>query len=211
MLPTPPGRVMVAPSLDTLRAIGPTWAEEDTDEIRHEVVATECSHGLRTRTRRLAVGDHAAAHRYVGSPNGIVELPADVPDGSGKSSSSTRNSSRPTASRFTSWPRDGWSDHRILKARNVMQHVLTDVPGTRFGADKSVIANSMADRKATMVLFNTEPDLREAFENTDLGEADLSMQDLRANECPVEGDDDYMAHRTRDASFEENITLCTLS
>ena len=178
-----------------------------TDEIRHEVVATDCSHGLRTRTRRLAVGDHAAAHRYVWFPQRHRRA-------AGRRARCFRQVFvkytkliAPNGKPIHFLAQDGWSDHRILKARNVMQHVLTDVPGTRFGADKSVIANSMADRKATMVLFNTEPDLREAFENTDLGEADLSMQDLRANECPVEGDDDYMAHRTRDASFEENIHL----
>ena len=68
---------------------------------------------------------------------------------------------------------------------------------------KSAIANAMADRKATMVFFNTEPDLRKAFQGPLRGATDLNMQDLRANENPAEGDDDYMNHITRDASFEE--------
>ncbi len=142
-----------------------------------------------------------------GSPNGIVELPADVPAVFREVFVKYTKLIAPNGKPIHFLAQDGWSDDRILKARNVMQHVLTDVPGSRYGADKSVVANSMSDRKATMVLFNTEPELRAAFANTDLRSADLSMQDLRANECPVEGDEDYMAHRTRDASFEEIIHL----
>ncbi|HJO02803.1 MAG TPA: hypothetical protein QGG47_02375 [Acidobacteriota bacterium] len=141
------------------------------------------------------------------SPNGIVELPADVPAVFREVFVKYTKLIAPNGKPIHFLAQDGWSDDRILKARNVMQHVLTDVPGSRYGADKSVVANSMSDRKATMVLFNTEPELRAAFENTDLRRADLSMQDLRANECPVEGAEDYMAHRTRDASFEEIIHL----
>ena len=37
----------------------------------------------------------------------------------------------------------------------------------------------------------------------DAHDLDLAMQDLRANEAPFAGEEDYMAHRTRDASFEE--------
>jgi len=142
-----------------------------------------------------------------GSPNGIVELPANVPAVFREVFAKYTKLIAPNGKPIHFLAQDGWSDDRILKARNVMQHVLTDVPGSRYGADKSIVANSMSDLKATMVLFNTEPELRAAFANTNLRSADLSMQDLRANECPVEGDEDYMAHRTRDASFEEIIHL----
>jgi hypothetical protein len=96
-----------------------------------------------------------------------------------------------------------WTVDQIKKARNVLLFILTDFSGSEYGNDKSAIANAMADRKATMVLFNTEPDLREAMRGPLGKETDLGMQDLRANECPAEGDDDYMHHITRDASFEE--------
>ena len=101
---------------------------------------------------------------------------------------------------------EGWSDDRIIKARNVLEHLLRDTPGTLYGADKSIVANAMADRRATMVLFRTEEDLRKAFQGP-LGGVGLAMQDLRANECPIEGSEDYMAHRTRDASYEEILHL----
>ena len=45
----------------------------------------------------------------------------------------------------------------------------------------------MADRKATMVFFNTEEDLNEAMRSGLPGATDLSMQDLRANESPAVG------------------------
>ena len=48
--------------------------------------------------------------------------------------------------------------------------------------------------------------MREAFRGP-LRRVALGMQDLRANESPVEGHEDYMAHRTRDASFEEVLHM----
>lgn len=101
---------------------------------------------------------------------------------------------------------DGWSRDRIVKARNVLEHILRDVPGSRYGADKRLVANTMAEQRATLVLFNTEPDMRAALRGP-LGDLDLAMQDLRANEAPVEGSADYMGHGTRDASFEEVLHL----
>ena len=54
-----------------------------------------------------------------------------------------------------------------------------------------------------MVFFNTEEELNEAMRSGLARATDLSMQDLRANECPAPGDADYMGHVTRDASYEE--------
>ena len=140
------------------------------------------------------------------SPNGIVLLPDNVPlvfrDVFVRYTKVVAPNSKP----IHILAQDGWSEARILKARNVLEHILTDVPGTRYGADKSIVANTMADNRATLTLFNTEPDMREAFRGP-LRRVDLGMQDLRANESPVEGHEDYMAHRTRDASFEEVLHM----
>ena len=70
----------------------------------------------------------------------------------------------------------GWTDDQIKKARNVLVHLLTDYPWSKYG--------EKLDSKT-----------------------DLSIQDLRANECPAEGSEDYMNHITRDASFEEILHL----
>lgn len=97
----------------------------------------------------------------------------------------------------------GWTEDQILKARNVLQYILTDFPGSVYGNTKDKAANSMSNRNATMVLFNTVEDLEKAFSSTPLERVNLCMQDLRSNECPAEGTEDYMNHVTRDASFEE--------
>jgi hypothetical protein len=140
------------------------------------------------------------------SPNGIVLLPADVPQVFRDVFVRYTKVVAPNGKPINILAQDGWSEARILKARNVLEHILTDVPGTRYGADKSAVANAMADNRATLTLFNTEPDMRRAFRGPLRG-VDLGMQDLRSNESPVEGHEDYMAHRTRDASFEEVLHM----
>ncbi len=151
-------------------------------------------------------GETLPAIDISGSPNGIVLLPEDVPQVFRDVFVRYTKVVAPSGKPIHILAQDGWSEARILKARNVLEHILTDVPGTRYGADKSIVANTMADNRATLTLFNTEPDMREAFRGG-LRRVDLGMQDLRANECPVEGHEDYMAHRTRDASFEEVLHM----
>jgi len=137
------------------------------------------------------------------SPNGIVRLPENVPQVIRDVFIKYTKIYAPNGKPIHILAQDGWTDDQIKKGRNVLEFILTDFPGSAYGNDKSAIANSMADRKATMVFFNTEPDMRKAMRGPLRGATDLSMQDLRANECPAEGDDDYMNHITRDASFEE--------
>lgn len=99
----------------------------------------------------------------------------------------------------------GWSDDQIVRVRLVLEHLLTDVPDVEFG-DKTPVANAMAARRATMVLFDDVDAMEAAFDGA-MGDIELGFQDLRANECPVEGDADWLAHRTRDAAFEEILHL----
>jgi hypothetical protein len=138
-----------------------------------------------------------------GSSNGIVELPEDVPAIFRDVFTKYTKILAPNGKPIHILVQAGWTDDQIKKGRNVLQFILTDYPGSEYGNDKSVIANAMADRKATMVFFNTEPDLHEAMQGPLGRGTDLSMQDLRGNENPPEGTEDYMNHITRDASFEE--------
>ncbi len=137
------------------------------------------------------------------SLNGIVELPENVPSVFKDVFTKYTKVLAPNGKPIHMLAQAGWTDDQIKKARNVLQFILTDYPGSEYGSDKSIIANAMADRKATMVFFNTEPDLRKAMRGPLDRVTDLSMQDLRANENPAEGIEDYMNHITRDASFEE--------
>ena len=137
------------------------------------------------------------------SPSGIVALPDDVPRVFRDYFVKYTKYIAPNGKPIHILAQDGWTDDQIKHGRNVLQHLLTDFPGSEYGHDKSPVANAMADVKATMVFFNTEEDLNDAM-RAGLGQAtDLSMQDLRANESPAVGDEDYMGHVTRDAAYEE--------
>jgi len=135
--------------------------------------------------------------------SGIVALPEDVPRVFRDYFVKYTKFIAPNGKPIHILAQDGWTDDQIRHGRNVLQHLLTDFPGSIYGHDKSPVANAMADRKATMVFFNTEEDLIEAMRAGLANATDLSMQDLRANESPAVGDDDYMAHATRDAAYEE--------
>lgn len=137
------------------------------------------------------------------SPDGIVALPEDVPEIFHRHFVKYTHVVAPNGRPIRLLAQDGWTDDQIKHGREVLEFLLTDFPGSEHGDDKTDIANALADRKATMVLFNTEEGLERAF-RSGLGHAtDLGMQDLRANECPAVGDEDYMEHRTRDAAYEE--------
>jgi hypothetical protein len=142
-----------------------------------------------------------------GSPNGIVSLPENTPELFTDWFSKYTKVIAPNGKPIHMLAQSGWTNGQVVKARNVLEHILTDFPGSEYGNDKALVANSLSDRKATMVLFDTPDDLRSAMRGPLGSDTDLSMQDLRANECPVEGTEDYMAHRTRDASYEEILHL----
>ena len=138
-----------------------------------------------------------------GSPDGIVPLPEEVHPLFKQTFAKYTKIIAPNGKPIHILAQDGWTNDQIKKARNVLEFLLTPVPGTIYGSRKEEVANMMANRKATLVLFNTVDDLKKALAGP-LGEkTDLSMQDLRANECPAEGTEDYLNHITRDASLEE--------
>jgi len=139
----------------------------------------------------------------VTSPDGIVALPNDAPEIFRRHFIKYTHVLAPNGLPIRLLAQDGWTDDQVKHAREVLEFLLTDFPGSEYGNDKSDIANALAERKATMVLFNTEEALEEAFRSGLGRRTDLSMQDLRANESPAVGDEDYRAHRTRDAAYEE--------
>lgn len=137
------------------------------------------------------------------SPDGIVPLPETVPPVFRDVFTKYTKITAPNGKPIHLLAQAGWTDVQIKKARNVLEFILTDYPGSEYGSDKSGIANAMAEKNAAMVLFNTEEHLYTAMKGPLGDNTELSMQDLRANECPAEGTHDYMNHITRDASFEE--------
>ncbi len=92
--------------------------------------------------------------------------------------------------------------NQVIRARNVLQHYLANYPGSRFGEDKSAVANKMADNGATLLLLNGVDD------GTNPG-AEMNGQPLYFGEMQVEGHAWYINqdYEHRDATFEEILHL----
>lgn len=93
-------------------------------------------------------------------------------------------------------------ENQIVRARGILQHYLTDFPGSVYGADKSAVANKMAENGAVLLLLNGVDD------GTNAG-AELDGQPLYYGEMQVEGHSWYITqnYEYRDASFEEILHL----
>ena len=96
---------------------------------------------------------------------------------------------------------DQVTDEMIVRARNIILFFLTDVPGSEYGADKTAVANKMAEQEALLMLPN-------GF-HQEGNEPNLPGQPLYHDEMTVEGSDWYMNNNFehRDASFEEIFHL----
>ncbi len=136
------------------------------------------------------------------SANGIIPLPDEVPSAYREIFSQYTEVVAPNGKPIRVLADKGWSEEKIIKARNVLEHFLTDAPGSRFGSDKSEIANSMANEEAVLILFTDWTAANNAFEKL-VSQGMTNIQNLHANEITVEGTQDYLNHRTRDASYEE--------
>ncbi len=101
---------------------------------------------------------------------------------------------------------DQVNDEQAVRAREVMRFYLTDAPGTKYGADKRLVANAMAANKATLVFFNSESAAEAVFRGP-LGDAAFFGQDLYATEAAVEGSQAYIDNSIRDATLEEVFHL----
>ncbi len=104
------------------------------------------------------------------------------------------------------------TDLQLVRAREILKLHLTDVPGTQYGSDKTVIANMMGDVRATLTYTDTEA--HSFAMRPILRKSELRTQDLYATESPVEGDYEYIHNDgrpgerfTRDASYEEIMHL----
>ncbi len=91
------------------------------------------------------------------------------------------------------------TDEQLLRAWNILDNYLTDVPGAKYGADKTAVANAMADNGAVLVM----PDGADGESLT--SESALLGQPLYQLEFPVEGSAAYIDndYSQRDAGFEE--------
>jgi Ca2+-binding EF-hand superfamily protein len=89
----------------------------------------------------------------------------------------------------------------VARARNLLQFFLTDVPGTKYGADKRAVANAMADNRAMLMMPEGH--------HVEGQEPHLNAQPLFEDEAPVDGSRWYLQSNWdhRDAGFEEIFHL----
>lgn len=97
---------------------------------------------------------------------------------------------------------DELSDNQIIRARSVLEHYLMPYPGSEYGADKTSVANRMAENNALLLLLNGGDD------GTNRA-AELDGQPLYQDEIQVEGHQWYIEQNYdhRDATFEEILHL----
>jgi hypothetical protein len=95
----------------------------------------------------------------------------------------------------------GVQDIAVARCRNLLKFYLTDVPNSKYGSDKSKIANAMANNHAMLMM--PEGNHREGREPA------IDAQPQYEYETPVEGSSWYLQNdwNHRDAAFEEIFHL----
>ena len=138
-----------------------------------------------------------------GSENGIVPMPDDVDDVFKFFDRYTKVVA-PNGKPIHIVIEEGYTDEQTVHSRRVLAQHLTDLPGSRFGSDKSAIANAMADRNAVLALFYSTETMRSAAARP-FFRSGVHTQDLRGYETVLEGTPEYMDNEdpTRNASYEE--------
>jgi hypothetical protein len=93
---------------------------------------------------------------------------------------------------------DKVNDNQVVRARNILQHYLTNYPCSVYGEDKSAVANKIAENGGVLLLLNGVDDGTNAA-------AELDGQPLYYGEMQVEGGSWYINQNYdhRDASYEE--------
>ena len=143
---------------------------------------------------------------------GVVPLPEDV--GETLTSRFTKYTKHvaPNGKPIHILGQSGVRDLQMVRAREILEYHLTDVPGSKYGSSKTATANRMGDVRATLIYTDTEDNAFSMYPV--LGPSKLALQDLYATESPVEGDYEYVhnegqagEHFSRDAAYEEIMHL----
>ena len=95
----------------------------------------------------------------------------------------------------------GVRDIAVARCKNLLKFYLTDVPGSKYGADKTAVANAMANNHAMLMM--PEGEHREGEE------PEIHAQPQFESETPVDGSRWYIRNDWdhRDAAFEEIFHL----
>lgn len=97
---------------------------------------------------------------------------------------------------------DKINESQLIRSKLVLEHFLRNFEGSKYGADKSKIANKMAENNAILLLLNGQDDGKNPAK-------ELYGQPLYQNEIQVEGHEWYLKqdYTHRDATYEEILHL----
>ena len=89
------------------------------------------------------------------------------------------------------------TDEQAVRCRSILEHYLKDYPGSKYGGDKSKVANKMTENNAVLALMNGQDD--------GTNDIQVNAQPLYKNEIQVEGHSWYINqnYKHRDAAYEE--------
>ncbi len=92
---------------------------------------------------------------------------------------------------------DDITDEQAIRCRGILEHFLKDYLGSKYGNDKSEIANKMAENNAVLALMNGQDD--------GSNDVRVNAQPLFKNEIQVEGYSWYtnQNYEHRDVAYEE--------
>jgi len=95
----------------------------------------------------------------------------------------------------------GVRDIAVARCRNMLKFYLTDVPNSKYGTDKSGVANAMANNRAMLMMPEGE--------HHEGQEPEIEAQPQFESETPVDGSRWYIRNdwNHRDAAFEEIFHL----
>jgi len=97
---------------------------------------------------------------------------------------------------------DKINESQLMRSKAILEHFLRNFEGSKFGADKSMVANKMAENNAILMLLNGQDDGKNPAK-------ELDGQPLYQNEIQVEGHEWYLKqdYTHRDAAYEEILHL----
>ena len=134
------------------------------------------------------------------SPNGVIAMPT----GLGASYSSFVKYTKiqaPNGQAIHFLAQNAITDAQIVRARNILQFYLTNIPGSQYGADKTAVINKMGTNEGTILLINGS--------DGDSNPPNINGQHLYQNEMAVEGHSWYINNNYdhRDAAYEEILHM----
>ncbi len=142
----------------------------------------------------------------IGKANPELRIENIIPNSLGKEYSNNfnryTNVVTPNGGKIHIVAQSNLTDEQIVRARSTLEHFLENYPGSKYGSDKSKLANKMSENGAILTLLNGQDDGNNPVE--------VNGQALFENEIQVEGhpwyiNQEYNNHR--DATYEEILHL----